>query len=167
MQQEHDDMVPVDFNGAAWRRKRGEDQRRDSTIEEAFATANVPIPDGLHHSGTRWRPRRMGRCMCGTSACTVHLRLIVTSLVSSPPTEVATMKYGFTSCTVTRGWSNVSAPPLEPGRDKTGVHTRRKDAIHTTTCDYSLRGHSPSSVCQRLATYVGEFGGLLVKGAVE
>ena len=45
------DMVAVDFNGAAWRRKRGEDQRRDSTIEEAFATANVPIPDGLHHSG--------------------------------------------------------------------------------------------------------------------
>ena len=39
-------MVAVDFNGAAWRRKRGEDQRRDSTIEEAFASANVPVPDG-------------------------------------------------------------------------------------------------------------------------
>ena len=35
MLQEQVDMVAGDFNGAAWRRKRGEEHRRDSTIEEA------------------------------------------------------------------------------------------------------------------------------------
>ena len=45
MQQEQVDMVAGDFNGAASRRKRDEDQRRDSTIEEAFANTNLPIPN--------------------------------------------------------------------------------------------------------------------------
>ena len=53
VQQEHVDKVAGDFNGAAWRRKRGEDHRRDSTIEEAFANPNLPIPDG---PVPMWRP---------------------------------------------------------------------------------------------------------------
>ena len=40
------DMVAGDFNGAAWRRRSGDDQRRDSTLEEAFANKNLPIPHG-------------------------------------------------------------------------------------------------------------------------
>ena len=41
------DMVAGDSNGAAWRKKGGDDQLRDSTIEEAFANTNLPIPHGL------------------------------------------------------------------------------------------------------------------------
>ena len=44
MCQEQIDMVAGDFNGAAWRQKSGDDQQRDSTIEEAFANTNLPIP---------------------------------------------------------------------------------------------------------------------------
>ena len=39
-------MVAGDFNGAAWRRKRGEGQQRVSRIEEALANTNLPVPDG-------------------------------------------------------------------------------------------------------------------------
>ena len=51
VQQEQVDKVAGDVNGAAWRRKRGEDQRRDSTIGEAFAKPNLPILDGLYPCG--------------------------------------------------------------------------------------------------------------------
>ena len=34
-------------DGAAWRRRSGDDQRRDSTVEVAFANTNFPIPQGL------------------------------------------------------------------------------------------------------------------------
>ena len=46
MYQEQFDMVTGNLNGAAWRRKCSEDQRRHSTIEEAFANTNLPIPQG-------------------------------------------------------------------------------------------------------------------------
>ena len=46
MHQEQVDTESGDFNGAAWRRKWCKDQRRDSTIEEAFANTNLPIPLG-------------------------------------------------------------------------------------------------------------------------
>ena len=39
-------MVAGDFSGAAWRKKSGDDQQRDSKIEEAFANTNLPIPHG-------------------------------------------------------------------------------------------------------------------------
>ena len=39
-------MVAGDSNGAAWRRQSGSEQRRNSTIEEAFANTNLPIPPG-------------------------------------------------------------------------------------------------------------------------
>ena len=46
MRQEQVDMVAGDFNGAAWRRRSGKEQRHDSTIEEAFANTNLPLPQG-------------------------------------------------------------------------------------------------------------------------
>ena len=46
MCQEQIDMVAGDFNGAAWRKTHSADQLRDSTIEEAFANTNLPIPHG-------------------------------------------------------------------------------------------------------------------------
>ena len=115
MQQERVDMVAGDFNGAAWRRKRCEDQRRDSTIEEAFANTNLPTPDGptpLWGPGgvpDEWSdvcgllshqvPKPIGKY-----ACTVHSRLIVRYLASSPPTRVAITNFGST-----RGRSIVTA----------------------------------------------------------
>ena len=44
--QEQIDVVAGDLIGAAWRKKSGDDQQRDSTIEEAFANTNLPIPHG-------------------------------------------------------------------------------------------------------------------------
>ena len=46
LRQEQIDFVAGDFNGAAWRKKSGGDQQRDSTIEEAVANTNLPIPHG-------------------------------------------------------------------------------------------------------------------------
>ena len=46
MCQEQVDMVAGDFNGATWRKKSGDNQQRHSTIEEAFANTNQPIPHG-------------------------------------------------------------------------------------------------------------------------
>ena len=64
MDQEQVDMVAGDFNVAAWRRRSGDEQRRDSTIEEAFANTNLPIPHGLTALwGTGGGPKRMGRCV--------------------------------------------------------------------------------------------------------
>ena len=62
MQQEQVDMVAGDFNGAAWRRKRGEDQQCVSTIEEAFCK-HQPAGAGRPYTlvETRWRRRRMVR----------------------------------------------------------------------------------------------------------
>ena len=57
-------MVAGDFNGAAWRKKNGDDQQRDSTIEEAFANTNLPIPHGSAPLwGSKKRSRRRGRRM--------------------------------------------------------------------------------------------------------
>ena len=44
--QEQVDVVAGDLHGAAWRKKSGDIQQRDSTIEEAFANTNLPIPHG-------------------------------------------------------------------------------------------------------------------------
>ena len=44
------DVVAGDFNGAAWRKKNGDDQQHDSTIEEALVNTHL-------------RSRRMGRRM--------------------------------------------------------------------------------------------------------
>ena len=45
-----------------------------------------------------------------TFVCTAHSRpIMVVSLFSSLPTKVAIIKYGFISCTFTRGWSSVSS----------------------------------------------------------
>ena len=46
MLQEHVDMVPGDFNGAAWRRQSGSDARPISIIEEAFAKTDYLVPPG-------------------------------------------------------------------------------------------------------------------------
>ena len=47
------DMVAGDFYGAAWRKKGGDNQQRDCTIEKAFANTNLQIP---HGSSPLWGP---------------------------------------------------------------------------------------------------------------
>ena len=47
------DMVAGDFYGAAWRKKSGDNQQRDSTTEKAFANTSLPIP---HGSSPLWGP---------------------------------------------------------------------------------------------------------------
>ena len=46
MHQEQFDMVAGDFNGAAQRRRSGDDQLRDSTVEGSFANTTLPILHG-------------------------------------------------------------------------------------------------------------------------
>ena len=109
MHQEQVDMVAGDFNGAAWRRRSGNEQRRNSTIERAFANTILPIP---HGPTALWGPGGVpGEWpMCGGSsshpvsklsgifACTVRSKLIMKFLESNLPTRVATTRYGFISC---------------------------------------------------------------------
>ena len=46
MLQEQVDMVAGDFDGPVWRRQSGNEQRYNSTVEEAFANMNLPNPPG-------------------------------------------------------------------------------------------------------------------------
>ena len=39
-------MGAGDFNGAALRKRSGDDQQRNSTTDEAFANTSLPIPHG-------------------------------------------------------------------------------------------------------------------------
>ena len=54
MSLEQVDMVAGDFFGAPWRRRSGNEQRRDSTVVKAFANTNLPIPPG---PTPLWGPR--------------------------------------------------------------------------------------------------------------
>ena len=40
------DLVAVDFNGTSWRQKVGDEQRTDSTIEQALSNNTGPLPPG-------------------------------------------------------------------------------------------------------------------------
>ena len=103
MHPEQVDMVAGDFNGAAWRRRSGNEQRHDSTIEEAFANTNMPIP---HGPTALWGPGGVpgewadvrGFIKPPGSETEWHIRM------HGVPTRVATTKYGFISCTSTHGW---------------------------------------------------------------
>ena len=51
MHQEQVDMVAGDFYGAAWRRRSGNEQRRDSTFEEASLSPGCQFHVALQHCG--------------------------------------------------------------------------------------------------------------------
>ena len=44
MIEEAADLVAVDFNGTSWRQKVGDEQRTDSTIEQALSNNMGPLP---------------------------------------------------------------------------------------------------------------------------
>ena len=44
-------MVAGDFNGANWRRKLGPQQQLDSTLEETFKSAKLPVHPASHRCG--------------------------------------------------------------------------------------------------------------------
>ena len=99
-------MVARDFNSAAWRRKSVDDQRRDSTFEEALQARTCQF----HMSpAALWRPDVASSShpvtrLSGIFACASLSKLTMKFLESSPPTKLATMKYGFISCMSTHGW---------------------------------------------------------------
>ena len=73
MHQEQVDMVAGDLNGAPWRRRSGNDQRRDSTIEEAFANTNLPILQGpVSIVGTRCRNERSQGIVVMRTDCVLY-----------------------------------------------------------------------------------------------
>ena len=49
MQDEHVNLGAGDFNGAAWRQTSGDNRHPTSTLEEAFADTNFPMPPGPTH----------------------------------------------------------------------------------------------------------------------
>ena len=51
MHDEHVNLVAGDFNGAAWRQTSGNNPHPTSTLEEAFADTDFPMPPGPHHCG--------------------------------------------------------------------------------------------------------------------
>ena len=128
-------MVAGDFNGAAWRRRSGNDQRRDSTVEEAFANTNGPaqfrtdqvaVPGEWADvcgfikppsSETEWHIRMHGAFEINHEMLGINL-----------PTRVATMRYGFISRMSTHGWLIVH---LETGN--IGGQSSGKETIRTTT----------------------------------
>ena len=143
MQQEQVDMVTGDFNGAAWRRRHCEDQRRDRTIEEAFANTNLPTPDG---PTTLWRPGgvpdewsdvcwRFRNRMANTHPCAFEINREVLD-IKSLPTRAAITRFGSTYCRSPRGRSFVRAKAVQSRNDRTGVHTPKKGQPHGTTCDH-------------------------------
>ena len=98
-----------------WRRRSGNEQRRDSTIEEAFANTNLPI---THGPTALWRPGgfQENGPMCAVSsshlvpklsgilARTVSSKFLMKLLETNIPTRAATTKYGFISCMSTHDW---------------------------------------------------------------
>ena len=140
-------MVAGDFNGASWRRKCGEDQRRASTIEEVFANTDLPIPDG---PTPLWGPGGvLGEWadVCGFlkppgTDKMARLKSITKFWVSGLPIKAEIMKFGFTSSTLTRCCPRLSAPTALFRTSTTVHHTQGKGPTFTTTCDHSLRDHS-------------------------
>ena len=114
MYQEQVDMVAGDFNGAAWRRRSGNEQLHDSTIEEAFANTNLPIPhvpyqlcgEASRSTGPMCAvsSRHLAPKLSGTFAWTVRSKSLTKLLESNIPTRVATTKCGFISYMSTHGW---------------------------------------------------------------
>ena len=84
--QEQVDMVAGDFNGA-WRRQSGNVRRHISSIEEALANTNLPIPPGP-----------------APFACTVRSEVTMKLSASNLQTRAATTKYGFISCSSAHDW---------------------------------------------------------------
>ena len=46
MQDEHVNLIASDFNGAAWRQTNGNNSHQTSTLQEAFADTDFPMPPG-------------------------------------------------------------------------------------------------------------------------
>ena len=51
MQDEHVNLIAGDFNGAAWRQTSGNNCHQTSTLEEALADTDLPMPPGPHLCG--------------------------------------------------------------------------------------------------------------------
>ena len=149
MCQEQVDMVAGDFNGATWRKKSGDNQQRHSTIEEAFANTNQPIPHGSSPLwGVQETFQRNGptyvvslshriQTMSGRYAVTARLKSIAIFSAFDPPTRAAATRFGSTFHTPTLGWSTNTVLATMSAACKTGGRARQ-DTIHTTTCDHSL-----------------------------
>ena len=84
---------------------------------------------------------------CGTSACTVHSRFIVTSFASGPPTRVATTKFGFTSSR--KPVVGRSRPKDQCNHGGTRLACIRQEKAQPTGPLVTIHGdHSPPSTCK-------------------
>ena len=128
MHQEEVDMVAGEFNGAAGRRRSGDEQRHDSTVQE-LANSTWPYSMVVTRRGSRrmvrfvrFHPAIWFRNLNGIFAYTVRSTFIMNLLESNVPTRVATSRYEFISCTSTHGWliahlemSNIGGQTIRKG----------------------------------------------------
>ena len=105
MPKEHVDLVARDFNGAAWRRQCG--NGRLSTIEEAFAVTDLPMPPGPTPLWALGQYQVNGLMCAGFSSLwtlmkdgkhvsMVHSPFLTTLWASVQKIKAATMKCGCT-----------------------------------------------------------------------
>ena len=128
-------MVADDFNGVVWRKKSGDDQQRDSTIEEAFANTNLPIP---HGSSPLWGPGNVPgewADVCGfikppNTDNEWQIRGHGEFEINRDPlTRAATTRFGSTFHTPTLDWSTNTVLATLSAASKT-VGRARKEGIH-------------------------------------
>ena len=150
-------MGAGDFNGAALRKRSGDDQQRNSTTHEAFANTSLPIP---HGPTPLWRPGGVPgewADVCG--------------FIKPPNADGEWQIRGHGAFEINRDvlgirhtdqschheiWihlSHANARLVDQYRTRNAVrgeHERRqgkkKVAIRMTTCDHSLRAERWSSI---------------------
>ena len=144
MHQEQLDMVAGDFHGAAWRRRSGNEQRRDSALlRRRLPTRTCQFHMALQLCGDQVGFQENGP-MCAVSsshlvpklsgifACTVRSKFLMKLLESNIPTRVATTKSGFISCMSTHGWLIAHLEMGNIGGPSSGRGTVRTTTSRTT-----------------------------------
>ena len=135
MHQEQVDMVAGDFNGAAWRRQSGNEQRH----RRRLPTRTCQFRRALQRRGDQVEFRESGpMCAVSTShlvpklsgifACTVRSKSLTKFLESNIPTRVAPTKCGFISYMSTHGWLIA-----HPEMGNIGGHLSGTGTVRTTT----------------------------------
>ena len=120
-------LVAGDSNDASWRRKTGLGQLYDSTLQEAFKNAKLPVPTPLWSPGGFFQvngltcaglstPQTLKQR--GSYASTVHLKLTAKSWVSLQKDQAH-------RCETWIHLSDVSTPIVERERERRLDHSRR------------------------------------------
>ena len=135
-------LVAGDSNGAGRRKKSGDDQQRDSTIE----STNPTRP--LHHCGDQVAFQEYGatyvdsssnriQTMSGRFAATARSTSIAMFSAFDPLTKAATTRFGSTFHTPTLGWSTITVLATLSAASKTSGRAKRQSIRPYVTIHYA------------------------------